>query len=61
MFKALYNAIEWRLTELLWFALTFVVVLAMLYIGVAEMTQQERKYNTCIAAGNQYINGNCVK
>ena len=61
MFKALSNAIEWNLIELLFFVLTFVVVLAILFIGVAELSKEERAYNTCIAAGNQYINGNCVK
>jgi len=57
MFKTLSNASEWRLIDLLFFILTFIVV----FTGVAELSKEERKYNTCVEAGKQYINGNCVK
>ena len=44
----------------------FFVFMLVLFIGSGYMIQQdmirqERSYNACISAGNQYISGDCVK
>lgn len=53
--------IKYHLDTILIFAFFTFIVGGMGYLIIQDSYQNERKYNTCIAAGNQYINGNCVK
>lgn len=48
------------------FELALVSLVALFLIGsgyliTQDMASQERQYNICINAGNQYIHGTCVK
>ncbi len=54
--------IIYDLTPPLVFLLLVVAFLGgLFYLIRADQAQIERQYNTCIAAGNQYLNGDCIK
>lgn len=55
-----------RLTEdiippILFFLLVVFIFGGLGYMIQSSEAQRERQYNTCIAAGNQYLNGDCIK
>lgn len=60
MLKALANSIEFHLDAILFAACTIFFMWGVGYLITKDMANEERAYNTCIEAGKQFIEGNCV-